>query len=122
MAIEERAAGERLKAAQEELRRACVLLCNPSPDAMAACSRALQNAASELQAWLPEGKRSRGDRTASDALLGLRQSVVNAQRLLQSAAEYHANWLQRMCLMASGYTGDGHPATVDPASRVCLRA
>jgi hypothetical protein len=116
------ASRDSLRAAQEELRRACALLSTPSPDAMSACGRALQTAASELQSWLPEADQARGDPGTAIAVLDLRRSVVHAQRLLQAAAEYHSNWLQRMCLMASGYTSDGRAGALEPAGRVSLRA
>jgi argininosuccinate lyase len=120
--IEGRAQRDRLRNAQDELRRACALLSSPSPDAMTACGRALKTAVTELQAWLPEGSRGRGDQETTEAVLALRRSVMQAQRLLQSAAEYQANWLQRMCVMTAGYTGEGQPAIVDPGSRMSLQA
>lgn len=114
--------GERVRTARAELRRACSLLSSPSPDAMAACGRALKSAVAELQVWLHTAKPATSDPATLVEVTELRQSVVQAQRLLQAAADYHANWLQQICIMAGGYTGEGKPMMVSPASRVSLRA
>jgi hypothetical protein len=113
---------ERLKHAREELRRACSLLSSPSPEAMAACGRALKGAVGELQTWLQETPPEQRDREAVAEVAELRRSVQQAQRLLQAAAEYHSNWLQQICLMAGGYSSDGRPATVEPSAHVAVQA
>jgi hypothetical protein len=115
-------AGLGLKNAREELRRACALLSSPSPDAMAACGRALKGAVGELQVWLRETPPEERSGPTLAEVLELRRSILQAQRLLQAAAEYHSNWLQQLCLMAGGYAADGRAAIVEPVARFSLRA
>ena len=73
----------------------------------------------QLQAAIPAGGR-KPDAVLSAALGELRAEIALVGILLDSAAAFHAGWIQKASCMVSGYTDRGTPAMPEDRRRVIL--
>ena len=113
-----------LKAALQEVDRACGLLILASPESMDRSALALEAAlgycrASESCQLRPSTADERAD--ALEQARQLRAAVRRADHLLETAAKFRRNWTRMLGAMTGGYTGQGSPALVSAANRVSVR-
>lgn len=102
---------EHRSVAQRELDAACELLIDPTPENLERCSCVMARAVSCLETGKP---------AAAETQL-LRESVRRAGRLLESAADYHRQWVRILFrLTASGYTAGGEPDLRPVRGRVSM--
>jgi len=111
---------EQLSSARRQLDQAGSLLCRPSPQALKECSTVLEAAGRQMTEWQGELAGQAGNPEALAEAWRVRRSFQRASRLLQSAAEFHGNWLRERGVMTGGYTGTGEGAAVQYGSRICL--
>jgi hypothetical protein len=119
MPVESSAA--RLAAARLEVRRACELLVEASPEALERCQGALEHAVSELGEFQSKCSAVTEIATARSTAHGLRAEVRRAAGLLQSLADFHHGWARILGAMSLGYTSTGDPATVGRQGRLYCR-
>jgi len=112
---------ERLVAAGADVERACVLLTSPSPVNLEASAAVLSRASSLLSECGPLLHGNPGRVQALEEARRLRTSIQRADKLLASAAQYHARWSQIVGIMTGGYTPAGEPAAVVRPGRLCLQ-
>ena len=73
----------------------------------------------QLQAAITVGGRKQ-DAALSASLAELRAEIARVGILLDSAAAFHAGWIQRAGSMVSGYTDKGTPVMPEGRHRVIL--
>lgn len=113
---------EQLAEAREKLDCACNLLLTPSPEALDQCAPLLEAAVIKVTACQKAiSGQQQTEPAASAEGRQLQAAVRRARRLLESAAEYHQNWIRRIGAMSAGYDGRGEPAAVDRGRRLMLR-
>ncbi len=112
---------EQLAAARLELDRAGELLISPSPEALDRCSSVLEAAGRRLTEWQPRLTGQAGDPEALAEAWRLRRSFRRTERLLQSAGDFHCNWISLRGAMTGGYTASGDPAPVLHGPRISLQ-
>jgi len=112
---------EQLAAARNELDRAGELLTKPSPEAVDRCSSILEATGRQLAEWQPRLADAAGDPEALAEAWRLRNSFRRAERLLQSAGEFHSNWLRVRGAMTGGYTASGDSAPIVHGHRISLQ-
>ncbi len=104
--------GERLVAARAEVDRVCQLLLSPSPDVLDRCAGMLETAICEISATPDCAPEPAARETFERQAQSLAVSLARARLLLNSALEFHHNWLRRLGEISGGYTGTGEPATI----------
>jgi hypothetical protein len=97
-------------------------LTSPTIENLDYCGRRMDEAADafrQLQATMPAGGRKQ-DAVLSASLAELRAEIARVGILLDSAAAFHAGWMQRAGSMVSGYTDKGTPELPEGRRRVIL--
>jgi hypothetical protein len=112
---------EQLAAARSELDRAGALLAAPSFEAMERCSSVLEATGRQLAEWQPRLAEAAGNPEALAAAWQLRHSFRRTERLLQSAGDFHWNWIRARGAMTGGYTGSGEAAPLVNGHRISLQ-
>ena len=98
---------DQLMSARQQLDLASNLLTKPSPEALESCSSLLEAAGRQLSEWQPAFSQQAGDAATLEEAWRLRRSFVRTSRLLQSAGDFHRNWLQLRGAITGGYTKTG---------------
>jgi hypothetical protein len=107
---------------QAVVRNAREQLTSPTIENLDYCRCRMDEAADafrQLQAAMPAGSR-KPDAVLSASLSELRAEIARVGMLLDSAAAFHAGWMQRAGSMVSGYTDKGTPALPEGRRRVIL--
>jgi hypothetical protein len=112
---------EQLAAARSELDRAGELLTAPSPEAVDRCASVLEATCRRLADWQPQLAEAAGDPDALAEAWRLRRSFRRTERLLQSAGEFHSNWMQVRGAITGGYTRSGESAPLLHGHRISLQ-
>jgi hypothetical protein len=112
---------EELRLTTGQAGAACSLLEAPCPDALDACSTALEAAAERLAALQSSGVELAGNPAAFAEAWRLRRAVRRAAALLAKAAAYHHEWQELVGIMTAGYGPSGQAAESARPSRVCLQ-
>src|ERR1017187_2381756 len=112
---------ERLVAARSEVRQACDLLIDPTPEALNSCQDALERAISQLADFRSQCRDRPAGSGARSVACTLRTEVRRAARLLQSLARFYSGWERILGAMSGGYPASGDPAPVARTGRLCCR-
>jgi len=112
---------ERLVAVEAEVKRACDLLVDATPEALDRCQGALRQAVSQLVDFRETYRRLPLHAGVRSTAGGLRAEVRRAARLLESLASFYHGWERILGAMSAGYTARGDPAPVVRSGRLCCR-
>jgi len=112
---------EQLMSARQQLDLASDLLTKPSPEALDRCSSLLEATGRQLAECQPTFAQQAGNAVALEEAWRLRRSFVRTSRLLQSAGDFHRNWLQLRGAITGGYTETGEPAALMHVNRISLQ-
>lgn len=114
---------ERLSAACAELDLVLQLLLSPTPQQLDQSAAHLTAATTLLTACRDAAHHSSASERirAQEPVRRLGHSLKRARDLLESAAAFHAGWIQLLGTCCAGYTGQGTPAAVQHASRLFAR-
>jgi hypothetical protein len=112
----------RVRQLQAVVRDARERLTSPTIENLDYCRCRMDEAAEafrQLQSTMPAGGR-KPDAALSASLGELRAEIARVGIMLDSAAAFHAGWMQRSGSMVSGYTDKGTPALPESSRRVIL--
>ena len=108
----------RLATAHAELKRACDLLVEASPQALESCQAALESAVSQLGEFQRQRVASSPEHSTARRV---HAEVVRASRLLDNLSGYFRGWERVLGAMSAGYTAAGDPAPVARQGRLSCR-
>ena len=117
----ERTLQEPLAAAQSRVREARALLACPRTCDLEACATLLRGAQDDLEQLrdsLLAGGPGGGELRQQATLLG--REIRQAGALLEQAAHFGRNWLERLRAASRGYTAAGSPAPIPPCGQISL--
>ena len=112
----------RLERARGHLERIFQILIAPSARALDESQLLLAAAVEELESSRPFWHQAQGDTAARKEALRVRAALGQAQRLLETAADFHRRWRRFLGARTGGYTCRGDPAQLPAQCRISLEA
>ena len=110
----------RLAGVRKQLDLACERLSRPTPAALDACSEDLASASQQLTQWRSEFGAQAGSAAALEEGWRVRRSFLRVQKLMDTAAAFHTNWMRLRGTISGGYTQSGEPTPVVFGTRICV--